>query len=390
MKINRNQFLLWFGAAISIAEIITGTLIAPLGLFKGSLAIIIGHLIGAFLFLLPASFIGGQRQQNAIELTRPVYGATGVLLFSILNVVQLIGWTGVMIANAAQSLQQLKLLKTSYLLDLLIIAGLIIGWLALKTQVFFRLNNLIVLLLVVACAGLFWQLGVLPHNPQQLVTQHISFGAAVELSIAMALSWLPLIADYTQHSKKPLTLSLWSTSGYFFGSLGMFFLGFLTVILTGYTDFNQFLAATHYGVIVLFIILFSTITTTFLDAYSAGINLKNIFPNWRLAPNTLGIGVTLLGLGLASSTQLFKYELFLSLISATFTPLYTVVFFNLLYRRLPKWLNFSCWLMGTVGYYGLQRFDFPLGTTTLLMLCIIGALFVSSYVTRTIHQSAQP
>ena len=72
MKINRNQFLLWFGAAISIAEIITGTLIAPLGLFKGSLAIIIGHLIGAFLLLLPASFIGGQRQQNAIELTQHI------------------------------------------------------------------------------------------------------------------------------------------------------------------------------------------------------------------------------------------------------------------------------------------------------------------------------
>ena len=53
MKVNHNQFLLWFGAAISIAEIITGTLIAPLGLVKGSLAIIIGHLIGAFLLLLP-------------------------------------------------------------------------------------------------------------------------------------------------------------------------------------------------------------------------------------------------------------------------------------------------------------------------------------------------
>lgn len=74
MKVNHNQFLLWFGAAISIAEIITGTLIAPLGLVKGSLAIIIGHLIGAFLLLLPASFLGGTRHQNAIELTAPIYG----------------------------------------------------------------------------------------------------------------------------------------------------------------------------------------------------------------------------------------------------------------------------------------------------------------------------
>ncbi|MEJ1344038.1 hypothetical protein QY882_01915 [Latilactobacillus sakei] len=49
----------------------------------------------------------------------------------------------------------------------------------------------------------------------------------------------------------------------------MFFLGFLTVITTGYTDFNQFLATSRFGFLILFIIIFSTITTTFLDAYSA-------------------------------------------------------------------------------------------------------------------------
>lgn len=47
-KALRSQFLLWMGAAISIAEIVTGTLIAPLGLAKGTLAIIVGHLIGFF------------------------------------------------------------------------------------------------------------------------------------------------------------------------------------------------------------------------------------------------------------------------------------------------------------------------------------------------------
>ncbi|MEJ1299976.1 hypothetical protein QY895_11280 [Latilactobacillus sakei] len=158
MKVNHNQFLLWFGAAISIAEIITGTLIAPLGLVKGSLAIIIGHLIGAFLLLLPASFLGGTRHQNAIELTAPIYGKIGFILFAILNVIQLIGWTGIMIANAAQAMRQLKLTHLSYLMNAIIVAGLIIFWLAIKTQFFFKLNNSIVLLLVVACLGLFWQL----------------------------------------------------------------------------------------------------------------------------------------------------------------------------------------------------------------------------------------
>ncbi|WP_337962233.1 putative hydroxymethylpyrimidine transporter CytX [Latilactobacillus sakei] len=359
MKVNHNQFLLWFGAAISIAEIITGTLIAPLGLVKGSLAIIIGHLIGAFLLLLPASFLGGTRHQNAIELTDPIYGKIGFILFAILNVIQLIGWTGIMIANAAQAMQQLKLTHLSYLMNAIIVAGLIIFWLAIKTQFFFKLNNSIVLLLVVACLGLFWQLSQFAGHTTHLNANPLSFGAAIELSIAMALSWLPLIADYTKDSKKPLALSLWSTSGYFLGSLMMFFLGFLTIITTGYTDFNQFLATSRFGFLILFTIIFSTITTTFLDAYSAGVNLKNLFPKIRYSENGLGIVVTLIGLGLIANQQLFKYELFLTLISAAFTPLYTIVFFNYFYRRLPIAVNFSGWLLGAIAYYGLQHFDFP-------------------------------
>ena len=38
--------LIWFGAGVSIAEILTGTYLAPLGLWKGIAAILLGHLIG--------------------------------------------------------------------------------------------------------------------------------------------------------------------------------------------------------------------------------------------------------------------------------------------------------------------------------------------------------
>ena len=35
----------------------------------------------------------------------------------------------------------------------------------------------------------------------------MSFGAAVELSAAMPLSWLPLISDYTSKAEKPVMAS---------------------------------------------------------------------------------------------------------------------------------------------------------------------------------------
>ena len=38
--------LIWFGAAVSIAEILTGTYYAPMGFKDGFLAIIVGHTIG--------------------------------------------------------------------------------------------------------------------------------------------------------------------------------------------------------------------------------------------------------------------------------------------------------------------------------------------------------
>ena len=41
--------LIWFGAGVSIAEILTGTYLAPLGLKNGILAIVAGHVIGCIL-----------------------------------------------------------------------------------------------------------------------------------------------------------------------------------------------------------------------------------------------------------------------------------------------------------------------------------------------------
>ena len=38
-----SNVLIWFGAAVSIAEILTGTYFAPLGFKKGILAILFGH-----------------------------------------------------------------------------------------------------------------------------------------------------------------------------------------------------------------------------------------------------------------------------------------------------------------------------------------------------------
>ena len=59
--------LIWFGAGVSIAEIITGTYFAPLGFGKGLAAILLGHLIGCVLLFL-AGLIGGKARKSAIGI----------------------------------------------------------------------------------------------------------------------------------------------------------------------------------------------------------------------------------------------------------------------------------------------------------------------------------
>ena len=49
--------LIWFGAGVSIAEILTGTYLAPLGFQKGLAAIIVGHVIGCALLFWLAGII---------------------------------------------------------------------------------------------------------------------------------------------------------------------------------------------------------------------------------------------------------------------------------------------------------------------------------------------
>ena len=88
--------LIWFGAAVSIAEILTGTYLAPLGFSKGLLAILVGHVIGCIMLFL-AGLIGGRIRKSAMETAKMSFGSRGGLLFSILNIIQLVGWTAIMI-----------------------------------------------------------------------------------------------------------------------------------------------------------------------------------------------------------------------------------------------------------------------------------------------------
>ncbi|TEB09774.1 cytosine permease [Pelotomaculum propionicicum] len=194
-------FTLWFGAAVSLAEIMTGSLIAPLGLKQGLFVILTGHLIGALILAL-VGVIGFKEKSPSLKSSRLSLGKYGSYIISFFNIIQLIGWTAIMLIQSARSLQSItgKLFGFENFYILVVITGVLVLIWALNTESAINtVNNVAVVLLLVLC--LLMLKSVMAGNEIKEIASNISFGAALELSIIMPLTWLPLISDYTMLGK---------------------------------------------------------------------------------------------------------------------------------------------------------------------------------------------
>ena len=104
--------------------------------------------------------------------------------------------------------------------------------------------------------------------------ESLTFGAAVELAVAMPLSWLPLISDYTRDAEKRPRRTWVSVLVYGAVSCWMYVIGMGAAIFTGEYDIAVIMVKAGLGIAALIILVFSTVTTTFLDAWSAGISAR--------------------------------------------------------------------------------------------------------------------
>ncbi len=204
--------LIWFGAGVSIAEILTGTYLAPLGFGKGLAAIVLGHVIGCALLFM-AGLIGGYTRRSSMETVKMSFGQKGSLLFCGLNVLQLVGWTSIMIYDGGLAAN--GIFNAGLWVWCLVIGGLILVWLLIGIRNLGKINTAamaaLFVLTLILCRVIFAGSG----EPSMEADSSLSFGAAVELSVAMPLSWLPLISDYTREAEKPFRQRLpapWSTA----------------------------------------------------------------------------------------------------------------------------------------------------------------------------------
>lgn len=376
-------FALWFGAAISLAEIFTGGFLAPLGFSEGLKAILLGHLIGGIILIMGGA-IGAKSKLPAMMSTRISFGTYGSYVFSLLNVLQLIGWTAVMIISGGRAANELG--KSLFGFDNIIVWSLLIGilislWILLGREGFKKLNVIAVVLLfaltLLLCFVVFRESSVF----SSVSTGKMSFGSALELSVIMPLSWLPLIADYTRFSQKKSSGLFGSFLGYFLGSSLMYTIGLAVALYSKDGDVSAMMSAMHLGFFALCIVLLSMVTTTFLDAYSAGVTFLNVFPKFDEKKVAFVMG--LIGLVIALVAPIEEYENFLYAIGSVFAPLFAILlsdYFFFKQERIQENLNLHIgslliWAIGVYIYYQFLDYDFMIGSTLPTML-VTALLFV--------------
>ncbi len=357
--------LIWFGAGVSIAEILTGTYFAPLGMGKGILAIVIGHVIGCALFFF-AGLIGGRTGLSAMETVKLSFGKKGGLLFALLNVLQLVGWTAIMIYDGALATN--GIFETGAWVWCLVIGALILLWILIGITNLGLVNKIamaaLFILTLVLCKVIFFD-GT--PGDASAFGEAMSFGAAVELAVAMPLSWLPLVSDYTREAEKPFAATVASTLTYGLVSCWMYVIGMGAAIYTGEGDIALIMVKAGLGVAALVILILSTVTTTFLDAWSAGISSESL--SKRLSGKWVAVVVTVIGTAAAILFPMDDITDFLYLIGSVFAPMIAVQLAdNFILKRSSfglafDWVNLAVWLAGFALYRWLMTVDIPVGST---------------------------
>lgn len=356
--------LIWFGAGVSIAEIITGTYLAPLGFKTGIIAIILGHIIGCVMLFL-AGLIGGQTGKSSMETAAISFGKKGSSFFAVMNVLQLVGWTGIMIYDASLSAE--TIFSAGAKLWALIIGGLIIVWILVGMKTLEKINVVAMLslfvLTIVLCVQIMKNAGAAVIGASDAMT----FGGAVELAVAMPLSWYPVISDYTRYAEKPFAATLVSTITYGLVSSWMFIIGMGAAIFTETSDVAQIMVKAGLGIAGLIIVVFSTVTTTFLDAFSAGVSSVSVYG--KINEKHGAVVATVIGTVGACLINMDDITNFLYLIGSVFAPMIAVLiadYFILGHDSSSIQFDtgrFVIWIIGFVAYRLLMQVSTPVGNT---------------------------
>ena len=336
-----------------------------------SLQIIVGSVAGSLLLAL-AGKIGSDHAVPSLISTRPSFGVHGAYLPAILNVMQLIGWTTfeIMIMSKAAEMLAGKLIPfyvwtiiIGAFVALLGISGpltVVKNWLG-KFAIWISYASSIIIIIHLLAVG----------NLSKVLSSSgngMSFFSALDIVIAMPISWMPLAADYNRFAKE----SKGAFKGTFIGFTLTNILFYFGGVMLGVSDVVGIIAAIQsifFGFLLL-ILLVDEADNAFADVYSAAVSTQSIFR--KIKQLYLIIGFTALSTVLAMTISIANYETFILLIGAVFVPLFGVVlsdYYIVKRRRYTESIMYSAtngaaskigfpaiiaWSIGVLLYYLLS------------------------------------
>ncbi len=393
-------FLLWAGSAIAVDVWYSGGAIGSIGWTGGVAVILLGSFAGSAI-LAAAGVIGSDHGIPSMVSSRLAYGIKGSYLLSAINYLALVGWTAWMIninASAADRVGNILFGFEGPYIWIFVCGAACTAMALIGANGWRRLSRVIVIALIVTTVAINWLLltsgGLegLSASPRQ----GMPLGVGFDLALIIPLSWAPLASDYSRFAK--------STKGAFLGSLfgqgtanaWFFVTGLACTIIIGSVDPTVYvtqIGGPLFGFAALFVIWVGTLTTTFLDIYSANISAINIFPKLK---EWQGSAITgLLGTLLALMPWLSVFVDFLYIIGAVFAPSFAIVIADYFIirrrrivieevyeqKRLGSFSGFSVpamasWLFGILFYFLTKSLLEPVGSM-LPTFAVTGALYVT-------------
>ena len=390
----RDLFSLWFSLGIGLMVLQTGALLAPgLGLSGSLLAILLGTAVGVVL-LAAVGVIGSDTGLSSMAALRLSLGQYGASLPALLNLLQLVGWGAfeIIVMRDAASLLGARAFSEASLLANPMLWTLVFGTLATLLAVsgpltFVRkvLRKWGIWLLLAACLWLTWNLFAkadLGALWAKAGDGSMAFAVGFDIAIAMPLSWLPLIADYSRFGRAARGVFGGTVLGFFVGNFWLMSLGVaytLAFAPSGETN-ALLLALAGAGLgIPLLLILLDESENAFADIHSAAVSTGLLV---RLKVEHLALAIGVICTLIACFAPLAQYQNFLLLIGSVFAPLFGVVLVDhfILRKRssqakaVPlRWTALVAWAGGIATYHVLANL-YPEVGATLPSLLLAGLL----------------
>ncbi len=387
---------LWFSLGVGLLVMQVGTYLVPALSLPGVLLVVVaGSILGAGLLAWVAA-IGCREGLSSSALVGRALGRRFALLPVGLNVLQLLGWAAFEIAvmrdGTSAIARQLFGVDAPWLpIAATLSWGLLLVLLtsgSMLTLVRRFVSRIGLPLVVLSLLWLSWQFGsrAWAQGFQALWDRpgdgSMSWLAALDLVIAMPVSWLPLVADYARFGRSTGGTLRGTWLGYAIANIWCYALGVL-VVSTAQPGIELVatLLLAQGGLIALGLILIDEVDNAYGDLHSGAVSLN--FLRAGLPVRGAGIGLGVLATAAALFLPMHSLEPFLLLLSSIFVPLFGVVISQLAPglppQRSMRWAPAIVWLLGIAVFHAGARWWPAWGSAlpSLALTLLLGSLLRS-------------